>query len=83
MFLKYSDEPYGEFGSFRFNFIHSRFSTDTVHNLYDQTEADEISFQFAAQRPDSIRIRFSICFVIDLVFPLNYADFALGKTLLY
>ncbi|WP_289698969.1 hypothetical protein [Bacteroides acidifaciens] len=51
-----------------------------MHNLYDQAEADEISFQFAAQRPDSIRIRFSIDLVIDLVFPLNYAELRLlGK----
>ena len=42
-------QPDGTVGAFFINLVHVGFSTDAAHDLNDQTEADEVGFQFAAE----------------------------------
>ena len=42
-------QPDGTVGAFFVNLVHVGFSTDTAHDLNDQTEADEVGFQFSAE----------------------------------
>ena len=42
-------QPDGTVGAFLVNLVHVGFSTDATHDLNNQTETDEVDFQFSAE----------------------------------
>gem|GEM_PF-6362024 len=62
-------QPDGTVGAFFVNLVHVGFSTDTAHDLNDQTEADEVGFQFAAEGFLRLAFRLHIDTAVHLILP--------------
>lgn len=65
----------GTVGAFFVNLVHVGFSTDATHDLNDQTEADEVGFQFSAEGFLRLAFRLHIDTAVHFVLPPNQTLF--------